>query len=229
MYEVYLPNGKVMTIKDFALLKDMATAGMFDADTMVLDKTQDHRFRAGDHPVIARLLPPPPKPTSVPLPDSRAGIPFPEPPDAPPLTGPAAGHAPKPSAPSIHGGTTPADNTFVSEEMVRQFTACNWWVFWGVLAIFGFFTSIISLVFFIYAIIRKQGIRQRAAELGINPDEIALAANTRFWQSGGPIIKVFGILAACLVGLFVFVGVIGASCSPRPEPVRQPYYPRYSQ
>lgn len=197
MYEVTLPTGQSLTVKDFTQLKSMAMAGMFDADASIFDKTQNYRFRAGDHPVISKLLPPPPRPVA------------PPPPPAPKPTGPAAGYAPAPSAPSVHSGMVNADNSYVSEEMTRQYVACNWWVFWGVLALFGFFTSIISIVFFIYAVIRKQSIRQRAAELGINPDDIAMAANARFWQTGGPILKVFGILAACFVGLIVLTGIFG--------------------
>lgn len=47
----------------------MATAGMFDADAIVLDTAKDFRFRAGDHPLISHLIPPPRPTASAPLPE----------------------------------------------------------------------------------------------------------------------------------------------------------------
>lgn len=201
------PLGKKQRVTGLDTLAELARAGAIHAGTLVQDEATGKMFLAENHPFL--------KGKCIPAP-ATASNPLATPPPAPRPSGPAAGHAPQFSAPSVHAGGASQGNAFVSEEMVRQFVACNWWIFWGVLALFGFFTSIISIVFFIYAIIRKQGIRQRAAELGIDPDEIATAASARFWQTGGPILKVFGILAACLVGLFVFVGLIGAGCSPKP-------------
>lgn len=221
------PYGKKQRIADLDTLKELAISGVIHAGTVIHDEAANKVFVAGSHPFLKGKCKPAPT-----APPGAQSPPVPPPPSsasqvindiggmlnratAPPPRSATA--APSPTAPPMGSGTVTAGNTFVSEEITTQYTTCNWWILWGFLPLLGCYTSPLSLVFWIYAIFRKQSLRQRAAELGFNPNDIARVAQARFWGTAKIFVVVGGLLFAVVIagGLLTMAGsTVVTGCSP---------------
>ncbi|MBB6053307.1 hypothetical protein [Armatimonas rosea] len=121
--------------------------------------------------------------------------------------------APKADAPGalgVDGKLNPA-NPYTTEEYTKQYTTLYWY---QALAIIGFITGPIAIGLFLYGVIQQGALRRRAAEMGVNPEELARAARARFWDTAGPIItmvvKSVAILGAVVGVVIVLAG--GLSC-----------------
>lgn len=195
MYRVQLPSGEEISVSNLDELRKLGAQAKIWQSSYVYDEKSGRTFQAGEHPFLRNHVAPDPRPQPpqavMPTPPVMADAPTPQ------------SEASIPLARQFEGPLTlPQGVTeYAYKEYVSQWSTLDWWV---AMAVLGIWTGPIAIGMFVYSLIRKQALRQRVAEAGIDPRRLEYDGDARFWASAKPIVNIVGwIVVAIFFAVFV--------------------------